>query len=202
MKIELAQAVAQTAVAAINAYASAAKTNWLLGPVAAAMALAAGGFQIATIKKQHEAQAAGYYSGGFTTRDPDNRKEVGAVHANEFVANHEAVANPALSSVFRLIDHAQRNNTVGSLTAADVSRAIGGFPGVGAGGGTAPAPSSDALAGSVALMADLTAATRASIDRLSGTLEDGIESYMVMDGERGFHKRYERYKKLINNPKR
>lgn len=202
MKIELAQAVAQTAVAAINAYASAAKTNWLLGPVAAAMALAAGGFQIATIKKQHEAQASGYYSGGFTTRDSDNRKEVGAVHANEFVANHEAVANPALSSVFRLIDHAQRNNTVGSLTAADVSRVIGGFPGVGAGGGTDPAPASDAFAGSVALMADLTAATRASLDRLSGTLEEGIESYMVMDGERGFHKRYERYKKLINNPKR
>lgn len=202
MKIELSQAVAQTAVAAINAYASASKESWLLGPVAAAMALAAGALQIATIKKQHEAQAAGYYKGGFTPRDPDNRKEVGAVHANEFVGNHEAVANPVLANVFRLIDHAQRNNTVGSLTAQDVSRSIGGFSGVGAGGGTVSAPERDSLAGSVALMADLTAATRASLDRLSGTLEDGIESYMVMDGERGFHKKYEHYKKLIANPKR
>ncbi len=202
MKIELAQAVAQTAVAAIAAYASASKEVWWLGPVAAAMATAAGAMQIATIKKQHEAQAAGFYEGGFTTRDPNNRKEVGVVHANEFVANHDAVANPALDPVFRLIDHAQRNNTVGSLTAADVSRAIGARIGVGAGGGSDSSASADALAGSVALMADSNAASRSAIDRLSDLLEQGIEAYMVMDGADGFHNKYQRFKRLISNPKR
>lgn len=203
MKIELAQAVAQTAVAAIAAYASASKQAWWLGPIAAAMATAAGALQIATIKKQHEAQAAGYYEGGFTSKDPNDRKEVGVVHANEFVANHEAVANPALAPVLRLIDHAQRNNTVGSLTATDVSRAIGTTRlGVGAGGAGDTSATAEALAGSVALMADINAATRSAIDRLSDNLENGIESYMVMDGENGFHNKYEHFKKLRSNPKR
>ena len=123
MAIEIAQAVASTAMAAINAYASASKVSFVLGPIAAAMATAAGMIQIATIKKQHEAQQAGYYSGGFTggTR---YRREAGVVHEGEFVANHEAVNNPNVLPVLRLIDNAQRNNTIASLTAADVSRAI------------------------------------------------------------------------------
>ena len=96
MKMQIAQALAQTAMAAINAYASAlaiGPAGLILAPIAAAMAVAAGMMQVATIKKQHEAQQAGYYSGGFTRRDPDNRREVGVVHANEFVADHRAVAN-------------------------------------------------------------------------------------------------------------
>ena len=66
MKIEIAQAIASTAMAAINAYASASKVSWVLGPIAAAMATAAGMIQIAAIKKQHQAEEAGYYKGGFT----------------------------------------------------------------------------------------------------------------------------------------
>ena len=101
-KIEIAQAVAQTAVAAINAYASASKQNWLLGPVAAAMALAAGALQIATIQKQHQAQQAGYFAGGFTRRSANDREEVGVVHANEFVANAAATRNPVLMPFFSI----------------------------------------------------------------------------------------------------
>lgn len=69
MKIEIAQAIASTAMAAINAYSSAAKVpfiGWTLAPIAAGMATAAGLLQIATIRKQHQAEAAGYYSGGYT----------------------------------------------------------------------------------------------------------------------------------------
>lgn len=202
MKMELAQAVAQTAVAAINAYASGSKVNVWLGPVAAAMATAAGMVQIAAIKKQHEAQAMGYYSGGFTDRDPDNRREVGVVHANEFVANHKAVANPALSPVLRLIDNAQKSNTVGSLTADDVANAIGRSPGVSPRGGAEPHGDSEAVRRALELIAGVTASTRQSIDRLSDNLEGGITADVVMDGERGFHKKYERFKRLIDNPKR
>ncbi len=203
MKIELAQAVAQTALAAIAAYASGSKVNVWLGPVAAAMATAAGMLQIAAIKKQHEAQAAGYYDGGFTRRDPDDRREVGVVHANEFVANHKAVSNPALSPILRLIDHAQRNNTVGSLTADDVSVALGRGGGVsprGEGSGVPFDPSGLTIAaGDMAASAQR---ANAAIDRLNANLEDGIEAVVILDGERGFHKRYTDFQKLIKNPKR
>lgn len=53
MKIEIAQAIASTAMAAINAYSSAAAipvVGHILGPIAAGLATAAGMLQIATIK--------------------------------------------------------------------------------------------------------------------------------------------------------
>lgn len=125
MKIEIAQALASTALAAINAYASGAKINVWLGPVAAALATAAGMIQVATIKKQHQAEEAGYYEGGYTT-GTNYRRKAGVVHEGEFVANHQAVNNPQLAPTLKLIDWAQRNNRVSSLTAEDVSRANGG----------------------------------------------------------------------------
>ena len=202
MKIELAQAVASTAVAAINAYASASQQAWWLGPVAAALALAAGAIQIASIKKSHEAQAAGYYEGGFTSRDPNNRREVGVVHANEFVANHQAVANPALSPVLRLIDTAQRNNTVGSLTAADVSNALGQGSGVSARGEAATVGTATALRTGLAVVAESNSANNETMARLADALDEGIEAKVILDGEDGFHKKYKHFLKLQNNPKR
>lgn len=53
MKIEIAQAIASTAMSAINAYASAAvipTIGWTLAPIAAGMATAAGMIQLAAIK--------------------------------------------------------------------------------------------------------------------------------------------------------
>ena len=101
MAIELAQAVSSTAMAAINAYSSAAAvpvTGYLMAPIAAGFALAAGALQIATIKKQHQAEEAGYYEGGYTGGHR-YRKEAGVVHEGEFVANHQAVNSP-LSLLF------------------------------------------------------------------------------------------------------
>ena len=40
------------------------------------------------------------------------------------------------------------------------------------------------------------------VQRLNERLDEGIEAFMVMDGERGFEKKYSDYKKLKNNPKR
>ena len=199
-KIEIAGAVAQTAVAAINAYASASKVNWILGPIAAAMALAAGGLQIATIQKQHQAQQAGYYGGGFTRKSANDQEEVGVVHANEFVANAEAVKNPYLSPFFSLVDYAQRNNTVGSITANDVSHAIGTGAVLRATSTTANETVQNsgellAVAGSINSSAQV-------VQRLNDRLDEGIEAFVVMDGERGLDKKYSDYNRLKNNPKR
>lgn len=128
MKIEIAQAFASMALSAINAYSSAAQVpliGYILGPIAAAAAVAAGMMQIATIKKQHQAQEIGYYSGGFTPLG-DPKKEVGTVHAGEFVANHQTLRNPNVMPVLQLIDYAQKNNTVGSLTTDDITASLNG----------------------------------------------------------------------------
>ena len=202
--IEMAQAVASTAMAAINAYASAAQVpviGYILGPIAASMALAAGAVQIAAIKKSHQAQEQGYYEGGFTSRDPNNRREAGVVHANEFVANHNAVSNPQLLPVLHLIDQAQRNNTVGSLTREDVSRAIG--QGAILGDMTvAQQRTAEQHDTSMVMVAASMERQTDAINELNARLADGIESFMVMDGERGFDRSWERYQRMKNNPKR
>lgn len=204
MVIEMAQAVASTAMAAINAYASAAQVpmiGYILAPIAASMALAAGAIQIATIKKSHQKEQMGYYEGGFTSRDPNNRREAGVVHANEFVANHNAVSNPQLLPVLRLIDQAQRNNTVGSLTREDVSRAIGQGAILGDMTATQQRTAEQHDASMVMVAASMAQQTEA-INELNARLADGIESFMVMDGERGFDRSWERYQRMKNNPKR
>jgi TP901 family phage tail tape measure protein len=204
MVIELAQAVASTALAAINAYSSAAKVpgiGYIIAPIAASMATAAGALQIATIKKQHQAQAMGYYDGGFTRRDNDNWREVGVVHANEFVANHEAVANPQLRPLLRLIDQAQRNNTVGSLTSEDVSRVIGRGA-VFATPASNPQGVTDTQGSVMAMVAASMDKQAAATNELNARLANGIESFMVMDGERGFERSWRHYQRMKNNPKR
>lgn len=190
-KIELAQAIASTAMAAINAYSSAAQVpfvGYVLAPIAAAAALAAGAVQIAAIQKQHEAQAEGYYRGGFTG-GTDYRREAGVVHQGEFVANHTAVANPALRPVFNLVDRAQRGNTVAAITPADVSRAVGG-------GGTAAAVA--AFAGGNAAPGRDKRLNR-TLDRLDRRLAEPVKAYVVIDGDDGLDRQYKRYKRLLDN---
>ncbi len=190
MVMELAQAVAQTAVAAINAYASASKVNWLLGPIAASMALAAGSIQIAAIKKQHEAQAQGYYEGGFTGGN-HYRREAGVVHEGEFVANHQAVRNPAILPVLNLIDQAQRTNRVASLTAADVSRAI-----------TAPSISASAVTAAdnkptVTVVDTAQPRTAEALEKLTAQIDEGITAVVTIDGPNGFARQWKKYNKLV-----
>lgn len=193
MAIEIAQAVASTAMAAINAYASAAAipaVGYILGPIAAAAALAAGGLQIATIKKQHQAEAAGYYSGGFTG-GRRYKQVAGVVHEGEFVANHDAVNNPNLLPVLNLIDQAQRSNTVGSLTAADVSRSISAPIGTAAG--------VQAAVPTIQVVDSGQQRTAETIDRLSDILDGGIQSYTVLEGPDGFESKWNKYKQLKKN---
>lgn len=199
MRIEVAQALASTAMAAINAYASAAKIPIVgpaMAPIAAAAAIAAGMLQVATIQKQQQAQQQGYYTGGFTGSG-DYRKEAGVVHRGEFVANHEAVANPNLLPVLRLIDYAQRNNSVGSLTAADVSRAVN--PMVLTSPAASAAPSSDNTTEAVAVMVAASERMQQTVDRLTQTLDEGIESYVTIDGPRGFDRQYRHWQRLHEN---
>lgn len=203
MKVEIAQAFASMAMSAINAYSSAAQVpliGYIIAPIAAAAAVAAGMMNIATIKKQHQVEEEGYYKGGFSGIG-DYRKEAGPVHYGEFVANHYAVNNPALSPVFRLLDTAQKNNTVGTLTAEDVSAALGKGKMVST--GASSSYGADEKSGVVlALISNSMNRASEVIENLTAVLGEGIESYVTIDGERGFEKQYNHYKKLMSNKSR
>lgn len=195
MKIEIAQAIASTAMAAINAYSSAARVpfiGWTLAPIAAGMATAAGLLQIATIRKQHQAEAAGYYSGGYTG-GRRYRREAGVVHEGEFVANHQAVNNSSIRPAFDLIDRAQRSNTVGSLTADDISRALGS-----GGGGAVVTPVVNVRNDNSEVRESLDGVNNA-ISILNQTLDDGLEIVMPIAGRSGLHRKLKDYERLLDN---
>lgn len=192
MVMELAQAVASTALAAINAYTSAAQVpyvGYILAPIAAATATAAGLLQIATIKKQHQTQeATGYYEGGFTGGKRYMR-EAGVVHEGEFVANHMAVNNARILPALQLIDKAQRNNTVGRLTEADVSRALGQNATVVSAPNITVNSSSDELTATMGEARDV-------MDRLSAILAAGIHASVSIDGPDGVAHQYDVFNKM------
>lgn len=194
MKIEIAQAIASTAMSAINAYASAAAIptiGWTLAPIAAGMATAAGMIQLAAIKKQHQAEAAGYYEGGYTGGNR-YRKEAGVVHEGEFVANHNAVNNSSIRPALDLIDRAQRTNTVGSLTADDITRSLG------QGGSTVVAPVVNVNNDNTEVRQSLDG-VNAAVSRLTQTLDDGIEVEVPISDRRGLHRRLQDYQRILNN---
>lgn len=194
MKIEIAQALASTAMAAINAYSSAAQVpliGYILGPIAAAAAVAAGMLQIATIKKQHQTEEMGYYGGGFTG-GKQYRKEAGIVHEGEFVANHQAVNNPNVLPFLNFLDQAQRNNTVGSLTAEDVSRSMG------AGSSQIVTPIVNVQTDNEELR-DAVEAHREATDRLLDRLQYPIDAQVVLTGPEGLNAKQDLLNRMLKN---
>ena len=111
------------------------------------------------------------------------------MHAGEFVANHHAVNNPQILPALQLIDQAQRNNTVASLTADDVSRAVG------AGSTAVVAPvvnvntDNDELNRVISDVATV-------VDSLNTILSTGIKADVNIDGPNGLDAQYRKYKRL------
>lgn len=191
--MQVAQAIAQTALGAVSAYASVmrgipAPANLVMAPIAAGLAMAAGAIQIATIKKQQQAQEAGYYEGGFTGGS-DYRRKAGIVHQGEFVANHKAVNNPQLLPALQLIDKAQRNNTIGMLTAADVSQSLGTGTTVVSAPTVNVQTDNSELSGVIGKMND-------TLDRMGALLDGGITANVSMHD---FKKEERHWDKLQQN---
>lgn len=201
--MQVIQAVAQTAQNALSAYGSAAAipvVGYILAPIAAAMAVAAGTIQIAAIKKQQEASnAQGYAEGGFTPKG-NKYQEVGVVHAGEWVASQELLANPQARAIVNMLDYAQRTNTIGSIRQEDVSRSI-----------TAPmaiaslqTPTSGAVASPKAMpnsaqggasMQELSAV----IAELKQRLDEPFVTVNTITGDTGIKKAQDEYEKLMKN---
>jgi hypothetical protein len=184
--MEVIQAVAQTATAALNAYSSAAAVpyiGYILAPIAAASAVAAGMLQVAAIKKQQKAsEAQGYAGGGFTGEG--RRDEVaGVVHKGEWVASQSLVKSPVARPMIDALEYAQRTNTIGSL-------------GRSAGVQTAATPTiivqPSSPMGDDGRMAAVLAV-------LANRLNEPFVTVNTVDGDKGIKAAQDEYDKLIRN---
>lgn len=203
--MQVIQAVAQTAQNAISAYGSAAAipvVGYIMAPIAAAMAIAAGMIQIAAIKKQQQAsEAQGYAQGGFTPQGRVN-EEVGVVHAGEWVASQKLLASPVARPLINALDYAQRTNTIGSLRADDVSRTI-----VGTGAVALPspqpviiqAPTDNVASAALAQSAAVLSKYEETMNRLSQRLNEPFVTVNTVTGDTGIKQAQEEYDTLIRN---
>ena len=196
--MQVIQAVAQTATNALNAYGSAAAVpvvGYILAPIAAAMAVAAGVIQIAAIKKQQQAsEAQGYAEGGFTLKGKSD-EVAGVVHKGEWVASQRLVNNPRTRPLLEALDYAQRTNTIGSITAADVSRTI-----------TAPAVlAAQPQAPTIVNNTYNTTTSEANSDyadtmrRLAERLDEPMGAIVTLTGDYGLNRAQEEYDNLMRN---
>ncbi len=200
--MQVIQAIAQTAQNAISAYGDGLQIGGLAGlilaPIAASMAVAAGMIQIAAIKKQQQASAAqGYSAGGFT---PDGKVDepVGIVHAGEWVASQKLVKSPRTRPLIEALDYAQRNNTIGSLKASDVSRSI-----------TAPmvlaqqsaSPQIVVAKSQPTVVVEQNREYTDTMRRLADRLAEPFVTVATVTGDKGINKAQEEYDRLIRNKK-
>ena len=191
--MQVIQAVAQTATNALNAYGSAAAipvVGYILAPIAAAMAVAAGVIQVAAIKKQQQAsEAQGYSQGGFTKPGGVN-EPAGVVHAGEWVASQKLLANPVARPMIEALDYAQRTNTIGSLRPEDVSRSI---------------RANDSLVrmaetdGSGALVAAAVAQSAQAVSSLTQRLNEPFVTVNTVTGDHGIKQAQDEYSRLMDN---
>ncbi|KAA6348963.1 hypothetical protein EZS27_003563 [termite gut metagenome] len=129
------QVTATTAVAAMEAYRSQltlGPAGPILGALAAAATIAAGAAQIAVARDQQQ-QAKGLYGGGFsdeyaegytTMGNPKETAGVIPVHKNEFVINHEGVANPHVRQFLDVFNVAQKSGNIRLINTTQILERI------------------------------------------------------------------------------
>ena len=119
------QIASDTAVGIMRSYA---QMGPILGSIFAALVAAQGAIQIAVAKQQRD-EAKGLYTGGYSgdyvqgyteKGNPHDTAGVIPVHKNEFVANHEAVANPDVRQFLDVFDLAQKRGTIRMLNTTQI----------------------------------------------------------------------------------
>ena len=186
--MQVASAVAQTAISALNAFSSAAAipvVGIIMAPIAAAMAIAAGAIQIATLKKQRDAALAqGYATGGYT-RPGGKYEPAGIVHAGEWVASQELLANPTAAATIAALDEAQRTNTIGSLQKPSFSN-------------NSPIVQQQSANRSAAISQSFSSES-AVLEKLNKRLDEPFVTVNTVTGDRGILRAQKKYDQLMKN---
>lgn len=187
-EMQVMSTIAQTAMAAINAYSSAAAipvVGWVMAPIAAGMAVAAGAIQLAALKKQRDAALAqGYATGGYT-RPGGKYEPAGIVHAGEWVASQELLANPTAAATIAALDEAQRTNTIGSLQKPSFSN-------------NSPIVQQQSANRSAAI-SQSSSSESAVLEKLNKRLDEPFVTVNTVTGDRGILRAQKKYDQLMKN---
>lgn len=202
--VQAAQIASETAVAAMRAYSagmSLGPAGFVIGPLMAAAAIAYGFSQLKAANEQRQAAKEGYQVGGYTPTDNRDDKPVGTVHANEFVANANAVRNPSVRKFLDVFDMAQKNGTIHMLNTTQILEKVraersGGYQ---VGGYTPPDPVNQV---DPSVLINVIERNTEAMNKMKEKLDDGIEAYSVISGDSGSYRQTQRYESLLRNASR
>ncbi|WP_321520015.1 phage tail tape measure protein [uncultured Bacteroides sp.] len=185
--INVLQTISSTALSAMLAYSSLA---WIpgvgpaLGAAAAAAAIAAGAAQIAVAKQQRD-EAKGLKAGGYSddyiegytkSGNPDDVAGAIPVHKSEFVANHNAVANPHVRQFLDIFDVAQKNGSIRMINTTQILEQIRTKTGKYSGGYT----SSDDSNSGTGISINNTGNNNSSLERVIKLMSESVELLKVI----------------------
>lgn len=183
--------LASVAETQIKAIADGGPFNWTgLAAAAGKIALITAAFETA------KALISNFYTGGYTGEGQWDEPR-GIVHAGEFVANRYAVQNPVVRPVLDLIDQAQKNNTIGSLTAGDVAQVIS--PSINL---TTSRPDNDIPHTDDPRMAYIFQYMLMAIKKLNKKLDEPIFTYTKASGKMGVNEAQKLVEKMNQNASR
>lgn len=161
---------------------------WGLAKAAGEIALITAAFETA------KSAIGNFYTGGFTSPGEWDKPQ-GIVHSNEFVANRFAVANPEILPVLKLLDTAQKNNTVGKLTSQDVSSVLRN-------GGQNQAAAVEVIQTTDPEIKQLIAECTTVMQTVKKRFEKRIVAETYLTGKGGINQAQKEYNRLNNNKSR
>lgn len=202
--VQAAQITSETAMAAMRAYSALAGIPVVgpaLGAAAAAAAILYGASQLKVANEQRQAAKEGYQVGGYTPTDNRDDKPVGTVHANEFVANANAVRNPSVRKFLDVFDMAQKNGTIHLLNTTQILEKVRSEKGAGfqSGGYTPPDPVNQV---DPSVLLNIIERNTEAMNKMKEKLDEGIEAYSVISGDYGSYRQTQRYEGLLRNASR
>lgn len=125
---------------------------------------------------------------------------MGVVHAGEWVASQELLANPQARAIVNMLDYAQRTNTIGSIRQEDVSRYV-----------TTPMAIASLQTPSAISVEKSSTEKHPStqvedkerlleaIERLNSRLDEPFVTVNTITGDTGIKKAQDEYEKLMKN---
>lgn len=155
---------------------------------------ATGVAQLALANKQRQ-QIKNLWTGGYTDQGPWDEPK-GIVHSEEFVGNRFAVRNKAVNKVFKMIDIAQKNNTIATINETDIMRALGGLPV----NNTAPdIVYQNSPAGTDPHIIETLMLLSTTVNDLKKQLQEGTLARTYVTGDGGTKTARDKYDKLLKN---
>jgi len=210
MAIGIAQAIAQGALGIAQIW-DVNGINPIYAGILTALLVGITGMNIKSAVEQRNAiksTSLGYFDGGMTKSDPDDHKEVGVVHANEFVNKADGVRNPAVRKFLDVFDIAQKNGTIRMLNTTQILEKVklsGGSRRSGGYGSEMPGNSSSYGSDQSLMLnafSDLVNQYSYMHKKLMDRLDQPIEAYSLISGPKGSYEQTKKFQTMLGNVSR